>query len=104
KLSETSIRKSQQAAFDEERIHRAFDRYGKKYARIAFFEQYGLRKDAGLLDEEWHMVAERPSDADIDPSFPEQPYPMRLIGDLLGDRSRDVDVWVQQGPVADFGQ
>jgi hypothetical protein len=82
----------------------AVDRYGKKYARIAYFEQYGFRKDAGLLDEEWHMMGERPLDADIDPSFPEHPYPMRLIGDLLGDRSRDVDMWVQQGPVPDFGR
>ena len=82
----------------------AVDRYGKKYARIAYFEQYGLRKDAGLLDEKWHMMGERPSDADIDPSFPDPPYPMRLAGDLLGDRSCDVDLWVQQGPVPNFGQ
>ena len=80
------------------------DRYGKKYARIAYFEQYGLRRDAGLLDDKWHMIEERPSDSDIDPSFPEQPHPMRLVGDLLGDRSRDVDTWVQQGPDAHFGQ
>jgi len=50
------------------------------------------------------MMGERPSDADIDPSFPDPPYPMRLAGDLLGDRSCDVDLWVQQGPVPNFGQ
>jgi hypothetical protein len=82
----------------------AVERYGKKYARIAYFEQYGLRKDVGLLDEKWHMMGERPSDADIDPSFPDSPYPMRLAGDLLGDRSCDVDLWVRQGPVPDFAQ
>ncbi len=43
------------------------DRYGKKYSWIAFFEMYGVRLDAGLLAEE---RTERPSDVDIDPSFP----------------------------------
>jgi hypothetical protein len=79
------------------------DGYGEKYARIAYFEQYGFRKDAGLLDE-WHMREERPSDTDIDPSFPEQPCRMRLIEDLLGDRSCDVDIWVKRGPVPTFGK
>ena len=46
------------------------DRYGKKYSWIAYFELYGVRLDAGLLDE-WRE--ERPSDADIDPSFPIEP-------------------------------
>lgn len=46
------------------------DRYGKKYSWIAFFEMYGVRLDAGLLDE---RRTERPSDVDIDPSFPLEP-------------------------------
>ena len=45
------------------------DRYGKKYAWIAYFEMYGLRRDRGLLPE-WRE-GERAADADIDPSFPE---------------------------------
>ena len=44
------------------------DRYGKKYAWIAFYELAGYREDEGLLDRD-----ERISDADIDPSFPEDP-------------------------------
>jgi hypothetical protein len=45
------------------------DRYGKKYAWIAYYEMYGLREDEGQLSE-WR-AGERCSDADIDPSFPE---------------------------------
>ena len=45
------------------------DRYGKKYAWIAYFEMYGLREDRGLLPE-WRR-GERTPDVDIDPSFPE---------------------------------
>ena len=44
------------------------DRYGKKYAWIAYFEMYGLRRQQGLLTKWKHQ---RPSDVDIDPSFPE---------------------------------
>lgn len=44
------------------------DRYGKKYAWIAFYELAGYRMDLGLLDRN-----ERISDVDIDPSFPETP-------------------------------
>jgi len=44
------------------------DRYGKKYAWIAFFEMYGLQFDKGELQD--HRES-RPSDVDIDPSFPE---------------------------------
>lgn len=43
------------------------DRYGKKYSWIAFFEMYGLRRDIGQLSE---LSGDRPSDVDIDPSFP----------------------------------
>lgn len=46
------------------------DRYGKKYSWIAFFEMYGVRRVAGELAE-WS--SERPSDVDIDPSFPNEP-------------------------------
>lgn len=77
------------------------ERYGKKYARIAFFEQYGLREDAGLLDRQWGQDP-RPSDIDIDPSFPGRPRKIRLTEDILGDRSSDIGTWVQQGPTPEF--
>jgi len=44
------------------------DRYGKKYAWIAFYELAGYRADVGLLD----LGGIRISEADIDPSFPEE--------------------------------
>jgi hypothetical protein len=79
------------------------ERYGKKYSWIAYFEQYGLRKDAGLLKREWREEEERSSDIDIDPSFPEEPHKLRLVEDLLGDRSGDIRSWVEQGPTPGFG-
>jgi len=46
------------------------ERYGKKYAWIAFYELVGLRRDQGLLDLD-HYPEGRISDVDIDPSFPD---------------------------------
>ncbi|WP_280830999.1 NACHT domain-containing protein [Mycolicibacterium frederiksbergense] len=49
------------------------DRYGKKYSWIAFYEMYGFRAGLGKIAD--HRLAYPwPSDADIDPSFP-QPTP-----------------------------
>ncbi|MFL6386704.1 MAG: hypothetical protein ACJ71U_04390 [Terriglobales bacterium] len=45
------------------------DRYGKKYAWIAYFELAGYRQDLGLFERD----GERIPDVDIDPSFPERP-------------------------------
>jgi hypothetical protein len=83
----------------EMRGERQAERYGKKYARIAFFEQYGLRQDQGLLKDRWSDEEKRPSESDIDPSFPDQPHKLRVIPDLLGDRSGDVGSWVKKGPM-----
>jgi hypothetical protein len=46
------------------------DRYGKKYAWIAYFELYGLLYDAGELRDEWLGRPRRPVEFDIDPTFP----------------------------------
>jgi hypothetical protein len=35
------------------------ERYGKKYSWIAFFEQYGFRKDQGLLKDRWEEWSDR---------------------------------------------
>ena len=78
------------------------ERYGKKYARIAYFELYGFRKDEGLLEPTFHEPTDRPPDADIDPSFPERPRKTRLVQDFLGDRSVNVSTWVKNGPVPAF--
>ena len=45
------------------------DRYGKKYAWIAYFELAGVRDDLGLLRDQYGNDP-RLSDVDIEPSFP----------------------------------
>ena len=46
------------------------DRYGKKYAWIAYFELYGALYDLGQLRGRWLENHRRPLDFDIDPTFP----------------------------------
>jgi len=87
----------------EMRGERKTERYGKKYARIAYFELYGFRQDEGLLKSRWSDHAERPWDVDIDPSFPDPPHRLRLIPNLLSDSSITVEAWVKSGPVPNFG-
>ena len=61
---------------------RRIDRYGKKYAWIAYYELYGLYCDQGKLKSKWHIDEElRPSDIDIDPSFPGKPPAYRIWND-----------------------
>lgn len=58
---------------------RRIDRYGKKYAWIAYYELYGLYQDEGRLKNRWYTDEEaRPSDIDIDPSFPGTPPRSRI--------------------------
>ncbi len=58
---------------------RRVDRYGKKYAWIAYYELYGLYQDEGKLKSQWNIDEEvRPSDIDIDPSFPGKPPACRV--------------------------
>ena len=77
------------------------DRYGKKYSWIAYFELAGLRQDHGLLGE----TSETPrlSDADIDPSFPNEPCNFELVkNDFLGDRKIPREDWIQNGSIPDL--
>jgi len=77
------------------------ERYGKKYAWIAYFEMHGVRLDEGLLPE-WR-ADERPSDADIDPSFPE---PARIwrppLPDLFTGAPAEPRAWITDGPTPDY--
>ncbi|MBV9826800.1 MAG: hypothetical protein JO001_14160 [Alphaproteobacteria bacterium] len=76
------------------------DRYGKKYSWIAFFEMYGVRFDAGILSE--HRD-ERPSDVDIDPSFPESPKTLQpALGDLFSGSPTEPREWLSKGPTPDY--
>jgi hypothetical protein len=77
---------------------RKVDRYGKKYSWIAYFEMYGVRSDAGLLPE-WSDES-RPTDADLDPSFPE---PAKIwfppLPEVFHDTPTDPYEWVANGPI-----
>ncbi|MDO8500758.1 MAG: ATP-binding protein [Gemmatimonadaceae bacterium] len=77
------------------------DRYGKKYSWISYFEQYGLRLDAGLLSE-WRSE-ERTSDIDIDPSFP---TPARewlpKLSDPFANAPHDHTEWIANGTTPDY--
>ena len=77
------------------------ERYGKKYSWIAFFEMYGLRLSRGLLPS-WNDQ-DRPSQADIDPSFPLQPRDwLPELDDPLSRGPEDVVGWVSHGPRPDY--
>ena len=77
------------------------ERYGKKYSWIAFFEMYGVRLSQGLLPD-W-AEHDRPSDSDIDPSFPMPPRDWVPKSDNPLNRGpKDVVEWVSTGPTPDY--
>ena len=77
------------------------ERYGKKYSWIAFFEMYGVRLSQGLLPD-W-AEHDRPSDSDIDPSFPTPPRNWVPESDNPLNRGpEDVVEWVSTGPTPDY--
>ena len=77
------------------------ERYGKKYSWIAFFEMYGVRSSQGLLQERDEFG--RPSDSDIDPSFP---LPSRAwiphLDNPLSRGPEGIVDWVSAGPTPDY--
>ena len=77
------------------------ERYGKKYSWIAFYELWGFRSDAGLLNvEAWRSVGPHPEYVDIDPSFPDGPDSKDILDvDILGKRYPDAVKWVNDGPI-----
>lgn len=76
------------------------DRYGKKYGWIAYFEMWGTRHARGQLDED---SSGRPSDADIDPTFPPDARTLALpTGELFSDELKDIGAWITQGPSPDY--
>jgi hypothetical protein len=78
------------------------DRYGKKYSWIAYFEMYGVRLDAGEIDERYDR--ERPSDADIDPSFPEvaKLFDPALLPDPFRGTPTEPRKWLSEGPTPNY--
>jgi len=76
------------------------DRYGKKYGWIAYFEMWGVRYAQGLLAER-HRA--RPSDVDIDPTFPLEAVSIDLqLPDVFNGQPIDTGGWVAGGPQPDY--
>jgi len=76
------------------------DRYGKKYGWIAYFEMWGVRYAQGLLAEE---RSARPSDADIDPTFPLEAESIDLpLPDLFSGQPTGAGDWIVRGPQPDY--
>ncbi len=77
------------------------DRYGKKYSWIAFFEMFGVHLDEGILPARHGST--RPSDADIDPSFPTLPKTWRPpLSDPFDGAPTDPKMWSKDGPMPDY--
>lgn len=75
------------------------DRYGKKYSWIAYFEMWGFRYAQGLLSEERDA---RPSDADIDPTFPLEAESINLSLPALFTEPLNIGDWMVRGPQPDY--
>lgn len=76
------------------------DRYGKKYGWIAYFEMWGVRYAQDLLAE---GRSARPSDADIDPTFPPEATTIDLpLPALFSDQPTDAGDWMARGPQPDY--
>ncbi|MFK1566683.1 hypothetical protein ACIUX1_29275 [Pseudomonas aeruginosa] len=76
------------------------DRYGKKYGWIAYFEMWGVRYAQGLLAED---RGARPSDADIDPTFPLEAASIDLsLPVLFSDQPTSAADWMVRGPQPDY--
>ncbi|WP_288496289.1 hypothetical protein [uncultured Stenotrophomonas sp.] len=82
---------------DKEKV----DRYGKKYGWIAYFEMWGQRSDDGLLDPMRNDG--RPSDVDIDPTFPPKPRHLTVqLAELFNGHPAEPKDWIVGGPVPDY--
>ncbi|MER3317325.1 MAG: hypothetical protein RIB79_03470 [Allomuricauda sp.] len=93
KFKKAEERLSQQIYYNSRTEKAKIERYGKKYSWIAFFEIYGYREDNDLVQDDWPDF--RPSESDIDPTFPELPENKPFIEeDLLGDRSIGLIDWL----------
>ena len=80
---------------------RKIDRYGKKYSWIAFFELAGFRQDNNLLPARYEEG--RFSEADIDPSFPDDQQEYNLVTEnFLGDPETSIEEWIAKTPYPDI--
>ncbi|MCK5027047.1 MAG: NACHT domain-containing protein [Candidatus Pacebacteria bacterium] len=76
------------------------DRYGKKYAWIAFYEIAGIREAHGLLSDRYDS---RISDCDIDPSFPDDVITWRpKLNKLFRSRFTSPVAWIKSSITPDY--
>lgn len=100
-IDKAIVRSRWRISRNEENTSRV-DRYGKKYAWIAFYELYGLFQDKGLLDAKWPAYDPRPSDVDIEPSFPLPPHSLKIVNESFLEPERmPPRQWIRKGPVPD---
>lgn len=79
------------------------DRYGKKYSWIAFYEMYGQRRAEGRMKDEYFSEP-RPSDSDIDPSFPREiPRWNPLRHDVFVASPLELHAWIGEGEAPNYG-
>lgn len=77
------------------------ERYGKKYARIAYFELAGYLQDQGLPVVRAEDI--RFHDADIDPSFPTIPACFPVVDkSFLGGDHATIAEWIRDGETPDM--
>ncbi|MCP4405574.1 MAG: hypothetical protein GY801_50755 [bacterium] len=72
------------------------ERYGKKYAWIAFFESYGysILRDPDEPEDDTDF---RTSHVNLDPTFPQKPLKIQLITEcFLPDAQEDIQAWITQ--------
>ncbi|MCS5732867.1 ATP-binding protein [Herbiconiux daphne] len=78
------------------------DRYGKKYAWIAYFEMYGIRSRQGLV-EGFPLQEPRSTDVDIDPTFPREPPVWRPpLFETFAPTFVNQENWLTDGEVPDY--
>jgi len=77
------------------------DRYGKKYAQIAYLEMWGVRESRALLPD--YRSGERVSDAGIDPTFPAAPaeWSPKLL-DVFSAAPREPSEWMGSSVTPDY--
>jgi len=72
--------------------------YEKKYAWIAFYEIYGMRKDKGLIERDF-INEPRHYPIFIDPTFPKEPKTDNFItSNFLGNKNQTDESWIKKFP------
>ena len=77
------------------------ERYGKKYAWVAYFEMYSGRRSKGLLSDSWSD--DPPPEVNIDPSFPgpvQQWSPW--LRDVFTDAPTEATEWASCGIAPEY--